>query len=118
MSDALGVCVGRLLHEGLGSLPELFLGPLHRVLICRLNQGDYDIRVNLDISGVNELEQALQNLWLDVRNGDLPLAPLNEGPIKHFLKDLRRGRKDLSMSEDPLLVGMHARNNHDICEVF
>ena len=56
LGDALGVRVGHLLHEGLGSLPELFLCSLYRVLICRLYQGDYDIRVNLYISGVYELE--------------------------------------------------------------
>jgi hypothetical protein len=88
LSDALGVGVGSLLHKSLGSFTEFFLGTIDTVLIGCLDKGYENLRVDLNKTGIDELQKALQDLWLNIRDGNLFLGSFNKWPVEHLLKNL------------------------------
>ena len=108
--------MGCLLHKSLSSLAKLLLSSEHLVLIGGLNQRHDVFSVNLNIASVYELEEALQNLGLNIGYGNFSLGTLHEGTIEHLLKNVGACSKDLTVCKYTLSPWVLSRDNHYICE--
>lgn len=88
-----------LLNEDCGSLTELLFCALNWILICGLDQRDYDTgRVKADLTAVDELDNHLHDAEIDIWDHYLTRAAFNERTIKHIWKYFRRSGENLSMS--------------------
>ena len=107
-----------LLHKCLSGLPKLFLSSIYTVLICGLNQGNYDFCIYLDLPCVNKLHKTFHNFWLDIWNCDFSFRPFNKWTKKHFLENIWWGCENLSMSINFFLVRLHSSNYDNVSEIF